>query len=279
MLSFFVANLLIPGDPNTLALKLPSGSWTLTQHPRFAAFREAISRGQSAETYYLENTIALSDGAALVDAAMQEITAILLAASFATGLSVTIERSTMASEAAILRASDHWPRARGLAKGTPVVSTADEFKELVEALVLAWPQALVAEKTLLLIHHWLDALSCWSMEDMYLSATTLLQIISATEADRQAKDLSYYDGINGAASRVGIRTLSQDFKNMRNTLIHEGHLIGSRFAGPDKPACARVVVDVMNWFDEYVHAALALGSIRKPRFSSSDLIGLNAYSI
>jgi SAM-dependent methyltransferase len=71
--------------------------------------------------------------------------------------------------------------------GSPSTRTADEFRNLLEAFLRAWPTNGQTEKALLLIHHWLDALACWSLEDLYLSTTTLLQVISATEADRQGK--------------------------------------------------------------------------------------------
>ena len=66
---------------------------------------------------------------------------------------------------------------------------------------------------------------------------------------------------------------------MRNELIHDGQRIGHRFRGPDKAACAAVVVDVLNWLDEYMHAALALGARGKIRFANADFANLNAYSI
>lgn len=34
----------------------------------------------------------------------------------------------------------------------------------------------------------------------------------------------------GAANRAGIAALSRDFVDMRNELVHDGQLIGSRFA-------------------------------------------------
>ncbi|WP_271611451.1 hypothetical protein [Bradyrhizobium sp. CCBAU 21360] len=104
-------------------------------------------------------------------------------------------------------------------------------------------------------------------------------MIVATEADRQGRDLHFYAGLEDAAQRIGIRVLSPDFKNMRNELIHDGRLIGTRFRGPDKLACAEVAADVLNWLDEYVHKALNLGGVRKGRFTKMDLFNLNAYSI
>jgi hypothetical protein len=203
-------------------------------------------------------------GAALAEAAFEELTPVLLGATYATGLSATIERSTMGSDVTIVQSSEHWPRARALGAAAFVVTTAVEYKHLVERFLASWPGAGRTEKALLLIHHWLDALLCWSMEDLYLSATTLLQVIVATEARKQSKDkLDFYPGISAAAQRFGITSLSADFKNMRNELVHDGQLIGTRFAGPDKLACANVVADVLNWIDAYIHAALALGPVLK----------------
>lgn len=287
MLSFFVTNLLIPGDPDELTISTPKGPWKLIKMPSFADTKAKIVAATEprpkalpvGETYYLENATGMDAGAAAADRAFDEITAILLAASYATGLTVTINRSTMGSSVAIMRPSDHWPRPRALGSGAYVVSTADEFRQLVEAFVQAWPAAGHTEKARLLVHHWLDALACWSMEDLYLSATTLLQVIVATETKRQGKvKLTFYDGLEDAAKHVAITPLGQDFKNMRNELVHDGQLIGSRFAGP-RSACDRVVADVLNWFDAYVHAGLGLGPVAKTRFRADDFIGLNAYSI
>jgi hypothetical protein len=280
MLSFHVTNLLVPGDPNKINLTLPSGTWTLERQPNFDQSKEAIAGGQCAETYFLENPVPLAAGAAVVDRAFAEITPTLLAASYLTGLSVTVQRSTMGSEVPIMHASEHWPRARALDQPSPVISSAAEFSDLAVLFVQGWSHAGQTEKARLLAHHWLDALGCWSMEDLYLSATTLLQVIVATEATKQRKRrFDFYPGVAAAAKRMKIRTLSDDFKNMRNELIHDGPLISTRFHGPDKAACAVVVAEVLNWFDEYIHVALGLGAPRRTRFGVADFMNLNAYSI
>lgn len=288
MLSFYVINLLIPGDPSTISLTTPAGPWSLLATPDFKEAKSAIEGAKLpkplilpiAETYFLENETGPHVGSVPTDQAIEEMTPILIAATYATGMSVTIQRSTMGSEVSILQASEHWPRPRAIDRPSSVVSSAAEFQYLVEAFVNAWPTTGQSEKALLLIHHWLDALSCWSMEDLYLSATTLLQVIVATEAAKQLKqELKFYDGLVQAANRMGIQPLGQDFKNMRNELVHDGRLIGKRFSGPDKLACGQVVADVLNWIDEYLHAALSLGPVAKKRFKGTDLITLNAYSI
>jgi hypothetical protein len=288
MQSYRVVNLLIPGDPLQMSFTTRSGGWVLEQAPDFRQAKAAITSAASlrpetrpvAETYFLENPAAPSSGAAASDQAFDELTPILLAATYATGLSVTIERSSPASEVLISTPSHHWPRARAISGSSFVVNSQAEFQSLVEAFVKAWPTTGRTEKSLLLVHHWVDALACWSMEDLYLSATTLLQVIVATEATKQGKaELHFYPGVSEAASRFGLQPLGPDFKNMRNELVHDGKLIGSRFAGPDKLACAQVVADVLNWFDDYLHAALNLGPVTRKRFAREDWISLNAYSI
>ncbi|WP_175719047.1 hypothetical protein [Burkholderia anthina] len=283
-MNFWITNLLMPGDPENVPIATPQGGWQFVKMPAFARNSAAI-RGATvprpammpvAETYYLQDTAGVDD----VRRFDAEVTPILLAATYATGLSVTSQRATKNGGPALHVPSEHWPRARGLDAPSPVVSTLDEFVRLVEAFVRAWPTAGQTEKALLLVHHGLDSLGCWSMEDLYLSATTLLQVIVATETTKQGgKKLTFYDGIVDAASRMGIAALSEDFKDMRNELVHDGRLIGRRFAGPDKAACAAVVVDVLNWIDTYMHAALTLGPVAKVRFRVQDLVSLNAYSI
>lgn len=280
MLSFYVVNLLIPGDPLKIDLSLPSGTWTLERHPDFIRFKDAIEKGHCAETYFLEHQVSPANGAALVDQALNEITPILLGASYLTGQSVTIKRSTMGSEVAIVQPTEHWPRDRAICPSSTIITSGIEFKEQVERFIQAWPLAGQTEKARLLVHHWLDSLSCWSMEDLYLSATTLLQVIVATEATRQGKkELPFNPGIIDATNRMTIKPLSDDFKKMRNELIHDGQLIGKRFSGPDKEACSVVIADVLNWFDEYMHAALGLSSPKRTRFDKNDFVGLNAYSL
>src|SRR5260221_2867954 len=134
-----------------------------------------IEPGPCRKPYLLEIHVPVVPAAAS-EAAFEELTPILLGASYATGLTVTIKESSMGSEIKIVRPTDHWPRDRAMGIGSPVVSSADEFRDIIERFVRGWPGAGQTEKARLLIHHWLDALACWSLEDLYLSATTLSHI-------------------------------------------------------------------------------------------------------
>jgi hypothetical protein len=173
----------------------------------------------------------------------------------------------------------HFPRERSVDGATACVKNDQEFKQVCEAFVAAYGGAGHTEKVRLIVHHWLDALSCWSLEDLYLSATTILQIISATEKTKQGVDLKFFQGVSAASNRFAIPPLSTDFRDMRNDLIHDGTLSGQRFAGKTLADCRVVTSSVLNWIDSYLHAALGLGAVRRVRFDAQSFDGLNAYSL
>ena len=252
----------------------------MTRVPSYEEKIAAIQSGQCAETYTLEHSVSMhKDGSAACDLAFKEMTPLLLGASYLSGLSVTANASLPSSEVMILCPSNHWPRARSMGYENAILDTPCQFKSGLEAFVKAWPVSGHDEKVLLLTHHWLDSMSCWSLEDLYLSATTLLQIIAATQVSIEKVKMSYFDGVRNAARRVGIRVLSRDFVDMRNNLVHEGTLIGSRSHRKSPAQCATVAADVLNWFDEYMHSILGLGPVIRQRFDHHKLLSLNAYSI
>ena len=196
------------------------------------------------------------------------MTPILLGSSFLSGLAVTSKFSHRTVTSQLFNQQAIGLRERSIGDGNPCINTSDEFFQTLERFILAWPTVGQTEKILILIHHWLDALGCWSFEDFYLSATTLLQIIAATEERiTRNTNLSYFQAVQSATNIVGITPLSRDFKDMRNNLIHEGKLIGGSFAGTNIEACSIVASDLMNWFDEYIHAVMNLGTVKRKRYS------------
>lgn len=279
MIGFWVVNLLIPGEPDACKIRTASGGWTLEKYDYYLASKDAISRGQCAHTYAIENDVSMSNGAAACDTSLEELTSLLLGASYLSGLSVTAKTSLPYSDVSIIQANDHWPRERAIGDGNSCVNTQEEFVDNLEKFVASWPLVAPREKILILVHHWLDALGCWSFEDFYLSATTLLQIIAATQERIKGNSLYYFDAVTLASTRVGITSLKEDFKDMRNNLIHEGKLLGGKFIGKDREACSIVAADVMNWFDEYIHVVMNLGKVKRRRYSKDDFMRLNAYSL
>ncbi|WP_217513062.1 hypothetical protein [Vibrio metschnikovii] len=280
MLEFWTVNLLLPSDSNKLTFTTPSGLWELNQAKNFLAIKQAISQGQCGHTYELDVNVSLSgNGSAACDACLDDLIPILLGSSYLSGLSVTIKHSRPYSDVSILQPSDYWPRERAMGTGQFCVVDDKDFAHKLEVIANNWGRVNSSEKVMVLLHHWLDALSCWSFEDFYLSATTLLQIIAATEKSVTGRHLYYFDAVVSASARVGITPLSDDFKNMRNNLIHEGRLLGGSFTGTNLDDCAQVASDLMNWFDQYIHAVFGLGAVSNPRFSKNNFNSLNSYTL
>lgn len=275
-----LVNLLIPGDPEHVVVSGAHGDWALAREPDFAA-RKAAVLGQAMchETYRAEHPVDGAAGAAAVEGAVAELLPRCLGTSYLTGNAVTAPRSLPGSDPQIVQVPSKFPRERSATGPGPVVNDPAEFRAALEAFLVAYPTKGRAEKVLLVAHHWLDALACWSLEDLYLSATTILQVIAATEEGRQGANLSFLQGVTGAAARFGVPALGADFKDMRNDLVHDGTLSGTRFPGRSADDCRAVAAGVLGWIDRYLHAALDLGPVRRPRFDPGSLAGLKVFSL
>lgn len=284
MIGFRVVNLLIPGDPQAVTIAGLHGGWDFTAATSYAEAKDAIlTRHKSAETYLAEHPASHAAGAAVLDQSVEEMLSLCVGATYATGHAVTVSRTTPYSAVQFIQVGEHFPRERSWAGVNPVVNDEHEFKAFLEAFLLGYRAVGKREKAILLVHHWLDSLSCWSLEDLYLSATTVLQTIAATEMRKlpipKKMKPSFFKYVTAAANRYGLPVLSHDFKAMRNDLIHDGTLSGKTFSGKTAEDCRAVAVDVLNWIDHYLHAALGLGPVRRVRFDPHSLDGLNAYSL
>lgn len=284
-LGFRLCNLIIPGEPQTLSLNTPAGVWELQQEPNYAASKDAIARGQIAETYSISTSVVIGPAgrSASLDAAFEELLPICLAATYLTGGSVASTRALPFSEISFVQVGPHFPRPRAVTGVDPVVANETQFRDRVEAFVRSYPTTSQTEKSRILVHHMLDGLACWSMEDLCLSTATLLEIIAATaKAAAAAAGLNkskYVDRIDYAAHRFGLPLASTDFRDMRNDLVHEGTLSGSRFINKNADDCAVAVAAALEWIDLYIHAALGLGVVAVNRFPANSYKGLNAFSL
>ena len=66
---------------------------------------------------------------------------------------------------------------------------------------------------------------------------------------------------------------------MRNDLVHEGTLSGTKFPNKASPECAIAAAAGLSWIDDYMHAALQLGPVAHQRFHPNVYLGLNAFSL
>lgn len=294
-LGFYLCNLLIPGDPQTVTIRTDSGSWTIDQEHNFQEVKQEIEiNGKVGRTYAALNDVPIGayGMSASMDAAFEELLPLCLGASYLTGLAVTPHGSTPHSFITFMQVGDHFPRARAMnpaapgivsVPGSPITSNGTTFVSTLEAFMKSYPGTHASEKTRLLVHHWLDALACWSLEDLVLSTATMLEIIAATAGGISkaagTPQNTFNQRIQYAATRFGLSVVSSDFRNMRNDLVHEGTLSATKFAGKVHSDCTKATAEALNWIDQYLFAALGLGAAPKARFSANTFNRLNAFSL
>jgi hypothetical protein len=142
--------------------------------------------------------------------------------------------------------------------------------------------AVQAAQMRLQLTHWLSGLTCFSLEDLYLSVGVQMDLVKRCEIAATSHRLSFFQGMTLASSRYGLAPLGPDYKCMRNDIVHEGVLSGSNFVGKSKADCAQVTANTLNWLDRYVLAALGLsGQISGvPRWDGNTLLaGLPAITV
>lgn len=287
--SFFighwVANLVIPGDPDQMTVNTPAGAWEFAKGPRFKQAKTAIvSGGQCDETYSITHTGTYTGSrAAAMDAADKELIPLCLGASYLTGLSVAPNRSLPSSDVSFIQVGPHFPRLRAMGAGFPLTATETDFARILELFVASYPILGATEKARLVAHHFLDALAFWSLEDLVLSTTTILEIIAATAESISAAQGNKLGSFNlriaYAASRFSLPPLPSDFRNMRNDLVHEGTLSGTRFSGKNADDCGGAAAEALDWINVYLFAALNFGAPPIARFAKERFRGANSFSL
>ena len=285
-LGFRLCNLIIPSvAPEKMLIPIASGTWTIQPTPNYAEALASVQQGMIAETHVAEIDVQVGTAgrSAAIDAAFDELVPLCLAASYLTGNSVAVTRSLPGSEIGIMELGAHFPRPRKMFSALPAVSSMQALSDRMEAFIKNYATQGQTEKARLLVHHWLDAMACWSMEDLCLSTSTLLEIIAATARSAAATQglskKTFVERIDFAATRYSLPKLPSDFRNMRNDLVHEGTLSATKFVNKSVDDCAAAVTAALGWFDEYLHAALVLGPVDTRRFPDRGYRSLNAFSL
>jgi hypothetical protein len=272
MIGFRLVNLLIPGTQNELRITTNNGEWTLVQEQQYDKLAQELqNRVSCAETYFVTHN-------KMTDDVFDELLYICLAASFLSGSAVTVSRSLPSSEIKIAERGPRYPRDRGLSIIGPIYSQPSDFEIALSTMVDGFESA-ISNNIEVIIHHWLDSLSCWSLEDQYLSACTILEMVKQNERRRNGNQKQYfYDAIVSASNHYQIRIMSRDWISMRNDLVHDGKLSGSRFQNKDVFQCNAVSKDVLHWLDEYIFAVFGIAGLSTNRYNDTTLL-LNSYTV
>lgn len=275
---FNIVNLIIPGEPQTIKLQGKHDEWTLERVPKYSTMRAAVeTKVQAAVTYTAEHPDVGFSG---VDDLFDEVLHICLSASFLTTNTVTIHGSTPYSKTTMMNPTpDIFPREKGATGFGAVVSSAPAFQQSMQAMLGSFEANKGLHHTDFIMHYWLEVLSCWSLENMFLSACTILELLKQSERRRTGNpNMYFYNAISSLSTHYGLTVLSTDWKDMRNDLVHEGQLSKNHFPGKSKADCIAVCEDVMDWIDQFMFKVHGIASTRSPRFGRGSLHQLNSYT-
>ncbi|MCZ8014483.1 MAG: hypothetical protein O9274_02180 [Limnobacter sp.] len=236
------------------------GSWEFQQREDYLEILQKIQEGQCAPTYYAANAAvdhSISDADFI--AATDELIDSCLILSFLSGACVTPRGSTQASTLQFAQLGDAFIRPRAIAGVDPLLISGS-YGQYFSKGMPAIRAAMLPRRLRLFLSHWISGLTCFSLEDLFLSLGVQMDIVKQCEIAAAGTKIDYFPGMQAASARYGLTPLTRDYKDMRNDIVHEGRLSGTNFPSKTKAQCASVIVDTLNWIDLYVCAVLGLGT-------------------
>jgi hypothetical protein len=276
-LGFNIVNLIAQGEPNILTITGSNGNWDIRQHPNYTSNRQALNSLVHAAVTYIADHDDL--GLSKEEEILEELNQLCLSFSYLTSNAVTMNQSAVYSRISFIQVGDGFPRARGITGIEPIVNNQNDLVTASSQMLLRFNQNKIDYHIDVIIQYWLDLLSCWSLENLFLGACTILEIIKQCERRRTGiANLHFFDAIVSVSTHLGITVLNRDWISMRNDLIHEGHLSKVRFPNKTKFECIEVCEGVMHWIDEFTHSIFNLGTIKHDRFNRGSLGQLNSYT-
>lgn len=277
MIAFNIVNLLPPGDPDEFNLQGKNVSWSFVKSHNYRELKtKIIETGQCANTYSISSQADRNEAGD----ALTELRHICLAASFLMGSAITISGATSFSDIAFIQVGDGFPRDRALSNQAPIYGEESEFVANLERMVSKFDEQERENHLDIIIHHWLDSLSCWSLEDLHLSACTVMEIVKQNERRRISNPQMYLvNSIDSIGRYLGLTHISRDWYDMRIDLVHEGFLSKNKYPNHTKQECADTCCDLLNWIDEYIYTLFNLTKPKATRHQMGSLYGLNSYTI
>ncbi|HSK48423.1 MAG TPA: hypothetical protein VLA05_10545 [Coriobacteriia bacterium] len=256
MLELNVTNLVL----NELRFDVPSryGNWHFERLPAYPQQVDSLGAGQCANTYFAQNSGLSSASDTLdIEGGIYELLDICLVLSFVTAKCVTPSGSTPRSDLAFLSLPQHFLPPRSIV-GFRALDCPNGIETLFRNF-LSWPQSFADFSIRLFLSLWVSGLTAFTLEDIFIRTAVNMDIVKQSEIRLLGRDFRYYPGMEAASKRFAIPPLSPDYKNMRNDLLHEGRLSGSKYANKSKTEVATTIAEVLNWIDLYISSALNLG--------------------
>jgi hypothetical protein len=251
MLELAITNLLV--EEGVFQIPSEFGYWHFKRTRNYKELLTSIEKGMCANTFSVSlDTIDTMSTDKKFCAACDEIIDICLVLSFLAAKCVTVSGSTRNSDIQFLQLGDKFIRSCSIIGFLTLSSVSSLTEFFNDWFTTSYPN-YKNRRLRLFLTHWLSGLTCFSLEDIFLSAAVQLDIVKQCERSK-----TYFKGMESASNRYGLNLLNTDFKKMRNDLVHEGVLSGSNFARKTKPECANVITDTLNWIDTYILAVLGV---------------------
>lgn len=288
MFQLNIANLQV--KDSTFEIPGAIGVWEFKRFGNYDSAIRNIEDGLCAHTHIATNkNVDFSTCEADLVAVCGEITDICLVLSFLNARCVAPTGTTAWSQPQIMGLGDQYIKPRAIL-GFEQLTTMSLTSLFCNWTIKDYDQ-YKQRKLRLQLTHWLSGLTCFSLEDLYLSAGVQMDLIKQIETfGSTSPRLTYFNGMLSASGRYGIEPLDNNFKNMRNDIVHEGCLSGTNFPNRSKLDCANVIASTLNWIDAYILKVLGMaGKVAKtprwvgderPRWVGDQLnAGLPAFSI
>ncbi|WP_295430067.1 hypothetical protein [uncultured Thiodictyon sp.] len=232
MIEFWIAD--FKSEDTVISIPACTGSWEFRRRDDYATVLSKIEEGQCSATYYAYNeSVTHQTTDQDFDAVTGELIDICLIFSFFTATCVTPKGTTPQSDAIFLDLGDSFVRPRAIA-GFPALQINTTYSDFFSGGIARFAGQFQSRRLRLFLSHWISGLTCFSLEDLFLSVGVQMDIIKQCEIAATGRKLTYYDGMLSASSRYGIQPLTDDYKNMRNDIVHEGVLSGSNFKSKNK---------------------------------------------
>jgi|GEM_PF-1370692 len=250
MLEFWISDL--KHDEEYFSVPGVSGEWTFSRRSNYQDLIGNTERGQVVGTFYVSNPdFSMATNDQLSIDLSDDLVDICLVLSFLNARCVTVMGTTEGSDGMILQLDDKYLTPRSIVGFDKLWNP--DFSDLFADWQTVIRPAYRQRGLRLQLSHWLSGLTCFTLEDLYLSAGVQMDMVKQQEiAAGAGAGLTYFQGMQSASSRYGIAALSHDATKMRNDLLHEGKLSGTNFHSKTKSECAKVIAETMSWLDSYV---------------------------
>jgi len=258
MLEFWISDL--QHDEESFMVPGVSGTWTFSRRSDYQDLIGKMERGQVAGTFYVSNPdFSIRTDDQLSADLSDDLVDICLVLSFLNARCVTVMGTTAASRGMVIQLNEKYFRPRSIGGFDRLWN--HDFSALFADWQTVIRPAYLQRGLRLLLSHWLSGLTCFTLEDLYLSAGVQMDMVKQQEiAAGGGAGLNYFRGMQSASARYGIGELSHDATKMRNDLLHEGKLSGTNFPSKTKGECAKVIAETMSWLDTYILKVLRFES-------------------